>query len=229
VSALQLRDRASHLGKVSAQGVRAFYSRPIGWFALLVTSVFLAYGGGGVMFWFHAIYRGEAGPPINPWYHWLFDSTLGFIALTPALLLIMPMSLAALKRAGVRSTQVRAAAYVLLVGVLFGVATGPGPFLHDRIVGRGEPLGRLAVRIFGNNPAVAASNLHVHQHSVLTEGLLQILVGVPVYIFVGLLALAVVRFVAARRRRAWDGGGVSLPPLTRREGVRLPSGRPGRP
>ena len=61
--------RMRRTGRVARQGLRAFYSRPLGWLALLITSASLAYGGGGVMFWFHAIYRGEAGPPINDWYH----------------------------------------------------------------------------------------------------------------------------------------------------------------
>src|SRR5918996_3893677 len=93
VTAAELKERASRARKGGAQGIQAFYSRPLGWGALLVTSLFLAYGGGGVMFWLHAIYRGEDGPPIPDLWHWLFDSTLGFVALTPVLFFIMPAAL----------------------------------------------------------------------------------------------------------------------------------------
>jgi hypothetical protein len=172
MSAVALRDRAVRTGRTARQGIRAFYSRPLGWFALLSTSAFLAYGGGGVMFWFHAIYRGEAGPPINDWYHWSFDSSLGFLALTPALFLILPGALLAIHRAGIRSSRALGLSYVALVGVLFGVATGPGPFLHDRLVGGGTALARLAVRIFGTDPSVAARNVLAASHSPLTEGVL---------------------------------------------------------
>ncbi len=183
--------------RAAAHGLRAFYSRPLAWLALGVTSTFLAYGGGGVMFWFHAIYRGEEGPPINHWWHWLFDSSLGFVALTPALFFILPAALWAVKQAGVAGAKRLAGGYVLLVGVLFGVVTGPGPFMHNALVGRDAPLGRLAVRIFGADPSVA----HVHSvaHSTLSESLLQVAVGVPVYIAAGLLALLAVRALAARR------------------------------
>ncbi|MBI2237394.1 MAG: hypothetical protein HYU54_02565 [Actinobacteria bacterium] len=184
----------------AAQGIRAFYSRPIGWVALIVTSVSLAYVGGGAMFWFHAIYRGEAGPPINDWYHWFFDSSLGFVALTPALFFILPGALVAIDRAGIASARVKAAAYVALVGVAFGVITGPGPLLHDVLVGRTAPLGRLAVDIFGRDPEVAARAANAH--STLSEIALQVVVGAPVYVVTGLVALGIVRALARKWSRA---------------------------
>jgi hypothetical protein len=190
-----------HIGstrRAAIAGIRAFYSRPLGWMALVVTAVFLAYGGGGAMFWFHAIYRGEAGPPINDWYHWFFDSTLGFIALAPALFLILPAALWALDQMRVASRRLRAVTYVILVGVLFGVATGPGPLFHDTLVGRTAPLGKAAVRIFGHDPEVAARMAGAHPHSVVTEGIWQVVVGVPVYAIAGLLALATIRALARR-------------------------------
>ncbi|MDP8961295.1 MAG: hypothetical protein M3N32_06765 [Actinomycetota bacterium] len=42
------------------------------------------------MLWLHAIHRGEKGPAINHWFHWLLDSTLGFLPLTPVLFFIPP-------------------------------------------------------------------------------------------------------------------------------------------
>lgn len=192
------KERVSSSRRAVMQGVRAFYSRPLGWTALIVTSIFLAYGGGGAMFWFHAIYRGEAGPPINDWWHWFFDSSLGFVALTPALFFILPAALWALDQMRLAGRKAKAVAYVLVVGVLFGVATGPGPLFHDTLVGRTAPLGKAAVRIFGYDPEVASRMAGAHAHSAATEGLLQVVVGVPVYIVAGLLALATIRALARR-------------------------------
>jgi hypothetical protein len=199
MNAASMKLRASETRRAAAQGVRAFYSRPIGWAALITTSLVLAYGGGGAMFWFHAIYRGEAGPPINNWWHWAFDSTLGFVALTPALFLILPGALWALGRTKIASERLKAAVYVVLVGVLFGVATGPGPLFHDTLVGRNAPLGKLAVRIFGFDAGAAAHSAGAHTHSAVTEGFLQIIVGVPVYMVAGLLALGLIRAIGHKR------------------------------
>jgi hypothetical protein len=198
VSARAVGDRTlADMASTARNGIRAFYSRPLGWLALGVTSAVLAYGGGGVMFWFHAIYRGEQGPPISPVWHWLYDCTLGFMALTPALFLILPFALAAVRRAGIVARRFKATAYVALVGVLFGVVTGPGPILHDALVGRDAPLGRLAVDVFGRDPGAAAGA----SHSMVSEVLLQVVVGVPVYTVAALLALGIVRSLAGRRVR----------------------------
>lgn len=192
-------ERSGGRSRVSAaaQAIRAFYSRPVAWLALFVTSAVLAYGGGGAMFWFHAIYRGEDGPPINDWYHWLFDSTLGFVALTPALFFIMPAALATIRMLEGRLERPRALVYTVLVGVAFGVVTGPGPLLHNALVGREAPLGRLATEVFGRDPDVAARV--AGEHSALSEVLLQVAVGVPVYVAAGLLALGLVRLLASWR------------------------------
>jgi hypothetical protein len=197
MTAVEMRRGPVPAGRGAARGIRAFYARPLAWGALLLTSATLAYGGGGVMFWFHAIYRGEAGPPIADAWHWLFDSTLGFLALTPALFLILPGALAAVHRAGIRGSRAASAAYVGLVGVAFGVATGPGPFLHDVLVGRGTFLARLAVGVFGRDAGVAARQ--VQAHSTLSEMVLQVIVGAPVYVAAALVALVVVRRLAGRR------------------------------
>ena len=200
MSAQGVLDRAAGARKAAMQGIRAFYSRPLGWLALFVTSAILAYGGGGAMFWFHAIYRGEEGPPINDWWHWFFDSSLGFLALTPALFLILPLALAGVHAARLQGRRYAIAAYVVLVGVAFGVVTGPGPILHDTLVGRDAPLGKLAVDVFGRDPAVAARA--AEEHSLLSDVLLQVAVGVPVYIAAGLIALGLVRAIARAGARA---------------------------
>jgi hypothetical protein len=198
MTAVEMRRGLARTGRGAARGIRAFYSRPIGWLALLATSASLAYVGGGAMFWFHAIYRREAGPPIGDLQHWLLDSTLGFLALTPALFLILPGALWAVERAEIAGSRVKAAAYVAVVGVLFGVVTGPGPFLHGMLVGRDTFLGRLAVEVFGRDPGVAARQ--VEAHSTLSEMALQVVVGTPVYVVAALLALALVRALAAPSR-----------------------------
>jgi hypothetical protein len=62
--------------------------------ALIVCALALAYGGGAVMFWVHAVYLGEKGPAISPYLHWALDSTAGFIGLTPPLAVILPLAAA---------------------------------------------------------------------------------------------------------------------------------------
>ena len=198
MTAAELKERAGRARKGSAQGIQAFYSRPIGWGALLVTSVFLAYGGGGVMFWLHAIYRGEDGPPIPDVWHWLFDSTLGFVGLTPVLFFILPAALFALGRMKIGGGALRAGAYVALVGVLFGVVAGPGPLLHGALVGRETLLGRTAVDIFGRDPEVAARNAEAIANTPLSSVIAQLAVGIPVYAIFALLALLTVRALARR-------------------------------
>jgi len=74
----------------SSEAVTAFYRQPLAWVALLVSTLLLSFGGGAVMFWFHAVLRGEQGPAIGYVDHWLLDSSLGFFALTPVLALICP-------------------------------------------------------------------------------------------------------------------------------------------
>lgn len=173
--------------------VRAFYRRPIAWAALLVSAAFLTYGGGAVMFWFHAIVRGEAGPAIDNVHHWLLDSTLGFVALTPVLAVILPL---AVWRAGPRPWV-----YVAAAAVLFTLVTGPGPLLHNAVAGAGTPLADLATDVFGEKPAAMA---HDHgRRSPFTEGALQLGVGLPVYLTCTWLALGFVRLtVRASRRRS---------------------------
>ncbi len=197
MTAAELKERAGRARKGSAQGIQAFYSRPLGWGALIVTSIFLAYGGGGVMFWLHAIYRGEDGPPIPDVWHWLFDSTLGFVGLTPILFFILPAALYAVGRLGI-GARLRAGAYVALVGMLFGVVAGPGPLLHGALVGRESFLGRTAVDIFGRDPEVAARNAEAIANTPLSSVIAQLVVGIPVYAAFALLALVTVRALARR-------------------------------
>jgi hypothetical protein len=189
-------------GRVRNAGhaLRGFYSEPVSWLALVVTTTVLAYAGGGVMFWFHALYRGEVGPAISPWYHWLLDSSLGFFALMPAVLLILPAALWIMQRTRQGSRLARTGRYVALVGALFAAVTGPGPILHDLVAGRGTWLARSAQSLFGVDPAVA----HRHEvvHSLMSESLWQVALGIPVYIALACLGLVTIRVIAAAMGRS---------------------------
>lgn len=198
-SALAPATRRPWLGR-ARQGVVAFYARPVGWLTLLVTSVFLIYAGGAVMFLLHAIIRGERGPAINDWYHWVLDSSLGFVALTPALFFILPAALWALRSTDRARHRLALWFYVAVVGALFALVTGPGPLLHDTIAGESTPVAGLAERVFGHNADVAERSMHAKERSPVTEGLLQIGVGVPVYMAMSGLALRSVKAVARRRQ-----------------------------
>ena len=189
--------RFASISEYSLDSLRAFYSQPVAWMAWAVTSGVLAYGGGAAMFWLHAEIRGELGPQINPWYHWLLDSSLAFVPLTPMVFLILPAALVILHRSKLGSPSKRACLYVVLVGALFAVVTGPGPFLHDELVGRGKPLANLATKVFGR---------YVHgfpppemAHALWREMLLQVVVGIPVYAVLAGVVLLVVRGLQWRR------------------------------
>ena len=153
---------------------------------LAVTSLLLTYGGGVVMFWFHAIYRGEQGPAINDVSHWFLDSTLGFIALTPVIVFLIPAAERVALATGSRYRRV--VFYAVLVGASFALVTGPGPALHNLVAGEGQPLANWATDVFGHDPGVAERALTAEHRSHLTEGLLQVALGIPVYIGLSWLA-----------------------------------------
>ncbi|MDP9070571.1 MAG: universal stress protein [Actinomycetota bacterium] len=181
---------------------RRFYSQGDAWLALLVSSLFLTYGGGAVMFWLHALHRGERGPAVNDWYHWALDSTLGFVALTPVLFFILPAVLLARGSGSHSGRRYRRWFPVVLVGGLFTLVTGPGPMLHNAIAGAGTPLADWAVRLFGHNAEVAERSMHAIEHSPVTEGLLQVAVGLPVYTTLTWLALRLLAAMTRRRDRS---------------------------
>ena len=155
---------------------------------LVVTSVLLTYGGGVAMFWFHAIYRGEQGPAISDVSHWFLDSTLGFVALSPVVLFLLPAA-SRLVRAGSGPRYLRALCWAVLMGASFALVTAPGPALHNLIAGEGRPLADWATDVFGQNASVARRAVGAHSHSTIIEGILQVAVGLPVYIFVSWSAL----------------------------------------
>lgn len=201
--------RAKTAGGKAFDNLEAFYSRPLGIVAWLVTSLYLAYAGGAVMFWVHALYRGEAGPAINDVSHWLLDSTLGFVALTPAVFFLLPLALWAATGLNGDRPNTRTTSFIALVGSAFGVVTIPGPMIHNLLVGAGTTLGRAAESVLGYDPAVAARNMHAPDHSALSEGFVQLIVGVPVYLVAAALALVTVRVALQLRRRSLGAPSVS--------------------
>ena len=186
----------------SVAALRAFYSQPLAWAALLVSSFLLTFAGGAVMFWLHAIVRGEAGPAISEVHHWMLDSTLGFIGLTPVLALILPLAVWHAGRNGPRPVRARLASYVGVTAVLFTLVTGPGPLLHNQIAGAGTPLADVATRVFGEDERVASHVDHASPKSPVTEGLLQLAVGLPVYLLCTGLAVRLVRTAVRYSREA---------------------------
>ena len=195
-------ERARRVADRALDNLEAFYSRPLAWAAWIVTSLYLAYGGGAAMFWVHAIHRGEAGPAISDLSHWFLDSTLGFLALTPAVFFLLPLALWAARSVTRGSLGMRTGGFVVLVGTTFGVVTVPGPLMHNLLVGGGTRLGDLAERVFGLDPSVAARNAVAVEHSALSESLVQLFVGVPVYLLAAAAALLTVRLFVQVRRRA---------------------------
>jgi hypothetical protein len=139
---------------------------------LAVTSLALCYLGGAVMFWFHALYRGEAGPAISNSSHWLLDSTLGFVALTPVIAVLLPLCRHLVTRPHVRP---------VVLGALFALVTTPGPLAHDALAGAGTTLADLAVSVFGYAAPTSAS-VQAVSHSAGSKMLAQLLVGALVYV-----------------------------------------------
>ena len=201
------------------QAVRAFYSRPLAWVAMVLVSATLAYCGGGLMFWLHAIYRAERGPAIAHGQHWLLDSTLGFVALTPVVFVLLPAALWALGAQGGHLRGPRLTLYVATVGTLFALVTGPGPLLHNTLVGHGTPLADAATSIFGHDPAIAAHHEHAMEQSAWSSGVLQVAVGVPAYSLLTLASVLAVRTVTGVRRRNPDPESPAL------GGNRVPAGQ----
>lgn len=194
-----LLSRALAAGRDFARACVSYYREPLSWLALGITSVILCYGGGAAMFWFHAEHLGEGGPNI-PWYvHWLLDSTFGFLALTPALVLILPLaSLLAGSTAGRLAPRAVPAAFAVLAGVVFAIATIPGPVAHDLFVGRGTWIAGEATRLWG---APGAPLTPVHHYSLLAKMTQQLGFGLPVYVALMGLAVLIVRSIAVRSAR----------------------------
>ena len=197
--------RIRSLLRVGGDTVRDYYGS--GWrrARVALTSLLLTFAGGAAMFWLHAIYRGEKGPSINHWFHWLLDSTLGFVALTPVIMLMLPMVRVAFRRNRPMEP--------IAVGALFALVTTPGPLLHNWVAGAGTPLADGATSLFGFDHHVAAAQAAAGSPpSMVSEMALQFLVGLPVYMGLAALAWATIGLVRLLRAPARP---VTLPPVPR--------------
>lgn len=179
--------------------LREFYRDSSARLALAVTAVIACYGGGALMFWYHAVALGEGGPNISWQAHWLLDSTFAFIGLTPALVLIIPFaSWAANRLAGPDHSRIPWL-YVALSGGLFALVTVPGPVAHDMFVGRGTWLANRVTELIGNPNAPLTP---AQDYPVVVEFAQQFGFAVPTYFVVMAIALLLVRNVVSRRNRA---------------------------
>lgn len=167
---------------------------------MIVALAFMAYIGGMAMFYLHAIYRMERGAPIADVWHWLVDSSLGFIALSPALFLIMPF---VAKRFYKWPWLIP-----LIGGVLFAICTTPGPIFHGIFASEGGFVATTATRVFGPDPGVIArgmQHLEEVEDSEIIECCLQLLVGLPVYVVLMYVAFAVNRGITMTGLAAHTG------------------------
>ncbi len=178
--------------------LRAFYADPISWVGLVVCTALLTYGGGAVMFWFHAIYLGEGGPAISPWLHWLIDSSFGFVGLTPAIALILPVAAhVATATAGADGTnggRVRAVPFAVVAGCLLALMVGPAPLFHDTFISQGTPLADKVTEMWGNGSSPTGEP---YEAPMFIEMVQQIGIGVPTYIALTWLGVAAARGLAA--------------------------------
>jgi hypothetical protein len=191
--------------------LKEFYRDPLSWLALLVSTVMLAYVGGLAMFWTHAGLLGELGPAISPTVHWLLDSTLGFVGLSPAVAVIMPATLrfaCAPRRRGLDAEErLRPVAFAMVAGGLFTLATVPGPIVHDLLVGRGTWLANRITELVGGDVTATTPVASAEVSQVVSIGT-QILIGLPTYVALVWLSLMAVRgLVRSRRLRAADATG----------------------
>jgi hypothetical protein len=196
LQAVQLRPALPRVRQLTAT-MTGFYTDRSGRASLVASALLLCYGGGIVMFVVHYVVRRECGPAINAGWHWLLDSTIGFVALTPLLAVLLPAAAAILRRrTGTPPSRPAVGPYSVLVGAAFAVATAPGPFVHNLIAGAGRPVARLATVVFGEDQAALAHNAHAVEHSAVSEGIVQLAVGLPVYIALTYVAISMVRSVA---------------------------------
>jgi hypothetical protein len=180
------------------EALRAYYRDRLSWLALGVTSLVLSYGGGLVMFWFHAIELGEGGPAISWYYHWLLDSTVGFVALTPVLAVVIPLAVywSGIVTGTARSRAARLT-YTVLAGGMFALATVPGPVVHNTFVGRGTWVADQVTAWLGDPSAPLAP---VQEYSVSALLSQQLGAAVAIYLLLTLLSLLIVRALMATRR-----------------------------
>jgi len=172
--------------------------------ALLITAVIMCYGGGAVMFWFHAIYLGEGGPSISEPAHWLLDSSFAFGALTPVLAVVLPIAAWAAQRYAVGDARrFMPWLYAVIGGSAFAIVATPGPIAHDMFVGRGTWLAERVTELIGT-PAAEVTPASVSEYPLLAALAQQLGAGLPLYVGLMVLTVALLRLtvrppVPARR------------------------------
>lgn len=175
----------------------SFYQTRLSYLALLVTSVMLCYVGGGAMFWFHAVELGEGGPAISWYAHWMLDSTFGFIALTPALAVIIPFAAWIAAEVGGVRPRLLPWLYAVVAGAIFAVITIPGPFAHDLIVGRGTWLANEATALVGDPSQPLTPKTDYPMLAALTQ---QLGAAVPIYLLLSLASVLLIRRLVGARQ-----------------------------
>lgn len=176
--------------RISVRTYRDFYRDPASRFALLVTTVMMCYVGGIAMFWFHAIYLEEGGPAVGWTVHWLLDSSFAFVALTPALALIMPFAVWVARTLGAASRRWIPWVYAVVAGTAFAFVTAPGPIAHDLIVGRGTWLADRVTEALGDPTAPHVAGDHYPPLAAMTQ---QLGAGVPLYVALMAVTVAMLR------------------------------------
>lgn len=190
--------------------VKEFYRQPFAWLLLVVSDVTLVYGGGAAMFWYHSYLLGEGGPAISPYLHWFIDSTVGIVGLTPVLFVILPIAARVAWDAApahphegaekIVKGSVRPITFMAVGGLLFALATAPGPIVHDNLVGRGTWLAARITEWWGDGRPLTPN----HHYPPITSVLTQEAFGLPLYpaILGALLVLGTVLMRAVNRRSA---------------------------
>jgi hypothetical protein len=185
-------------------GLVGFYRDPLSWLVVLLTSVILCYFGGLLMFWYHAQHLGEGGPAISWYAHWLLDSTVGFVALTPALVLILPLASWVAQSLSADQRRVRWL-FVAISGSAFALLTVPGPIAHNLLVGRGTWVAGKVTALIGNPSAQLTPSVKYPNTELMAQ---QFRAGLPLYVLLMALAVVVIRGLMARIGR-FSGAGAT--------------------
>ncbi len=173
-----------------AVGLCGYYRSRAAVRTLLLLDLVLSYVGGAFFFWVHAIVRGERGPNIAHWQHWLLDSSIAFVGLLPPLAVLLPLSRIAAERVqgglpAIPSWLARTAS----LGLPFALVTAAGPIVHDVLVGENTPLANAVTQWLNGSHhvhATAAAAAHAapapapHSGPLADIGV-QVALGVPVY------------------------------------------------
>jgi hypothetical protein len=187
-------------------GIVGFYRDPLSWLAVLLTSVILCYFGGLLMFWYHAEHLGEGGPAISWYTHWMLDSTVGFVALTPALVVILPLSSWVAQSLAADQRRARWL-FVAFSGTAFALLTVPGPIAHNLLVGRGTWVANKVTQLAGNPSAGLTPSVKYPKPELMAQ---QFRAGLPLYLLLMALAVVAIRglMAVAQRFGAADRGQV---------------------